>query len=86
MPKRQQEIRMYQVWQPQAIMLISFILMSSLLLTNLKATATAAPLPEVSYKQAGAMVGIAISMSKAGQGVMGSNAVLACLFVTTFME
>jgi len=47
MPKRQQEIRMYQVWQPQAIMLISFILMPSLLLTNLKATATAAPLPEV---------------------------------------
>jgi hypothetical protein len=59
MPKRQQEIRMYQVWQPQAIMLISFILMPSLLLTNLKATATAAPVPEVSYKQARAMVVIA---------------------------
>ena len=40
-------------------MLISFILMPSLLLTNLKATAAAAPLPEVSYKQAIAMVGVA---------------------------
>jgi len=45
MPKRQQEIRMYQVWQPQAIMLIPFSLML-LSIVNFKA-ATAAPLPEV---------------------------------------